>query len=97
MSLSTKFLAHRMPKFQLRGSDNLNRTFPHNARRLVERLVAGEGRVRAWREIQCAPVRDSGGRGRRESVRERESTLRRPNFDCDLQKSMLKKLHETYT
>ena len=63
MSLSTKFLAHRKPKFQLRSFDNLNRTFPDDLRRLVKRLVAGEGRGRTWREIQRAPVRDSGGRG----------------------------------
>ena len=63
MSLSTKFLAHRKPKFQLCSFDNLNRTFPDNPRRLVKRLVAGEGRGRTWREIQRAPVRDSGGGG----------------------------------
>ena len=46
---------------------------------------------------EAAPVREREGEKRRESVQKWESTLRRPNFDCDLQKSMLKKLHETHT
>ena len=37
MSLSTKFLAHRKPKFQLCSFDILNRTFPDNPRRLAKR------------------------------------------------------------
>ena len=72
MSLSTKFLAHRKPKFQLRSFDDLNRTFPDNPRRLVKRLVAGEGRGRTWREIQRAPVRDSGEGEARECAGARE-------------------------